>query len=541
MIRQSESERDLEVAFAESHSGRRLSIDREAGRTGSTGPISISPNSTCIPASSGAVPPSLPIRIKRPAGSSSTPSLVLPTIDGYTVSHSLLVDNIPTDSYGFMLDERFGISSLAYRNFEKAYAAKCERQVQRWAGIVPLEKGDLVIFPPSNEKIKRALRKGLPKSLRARAWYYYSGAQALHEQEPKRYVELVKLASLADNAPLCSQIESDISHTFANNRTFRLLPVVSPFGSAPSANLAEEPASHAALRRILLAVAHAYPSVSYATGLNVVAGTLLLVTQDEVRSFWIMCCILERLLPANYYTDMNLGCNVDLEVLSALIAWKLPEIHARLQKLDISLHILTSTWFTHLFVDQLPFETLLRLWDCFLHEGSKVLFRVALALFKLNQSTITAIEDSFELAAFIRNMPRRQLDIISLMEMAFNGIGGLSSSWLAEERARLLPSWRAKHAVRRFSRVSPAYCQAPASSRSFSLPSNPAQFAPLVIASRDQIAPAIPSQTPLRLALDDCQAETLFFERPQEMIDDCALSQLTLDSEADDDEEEQEQ
>lgn len=35
-----------------------------------------------------------PIAIRRPKG--STPSLVLPTVDGYTVSHSLAVDNLPT-------------------------------------------------------------------------------------------------------------------------------------------------------------------------------------------------------------------------------------------------------------------------------------------------------------------------------------------------------------------------------------------------------------------------------------------------------------
>lgn len=468
-----------------------------------------------------------PIAIRRPKG--STPNLVLPTVDGYTVSHSLAVDNLPTysesiichlhcrDSYGFILDERFGLNSLIYREFEQIYSIKLERQAKRWNSMVPRVKDDLVVFPPYSDSVKRALRKGLPRNLRPNAWYYYSGAQAKYDSEPKKYLELLKMASNSANSPLLDQIESEVSHTFANNPRFRTLVINTPFERAMNSGksgLVEEPASYLSLKRILLAIAYAFPFVGYTSGLNAIAATLLLVTQDEVRSFWIFQCILERLLPTNYYTEMNLGCNIDQEVLSALLAWKLPALHTKLQNLEISLHILTSAWFTHLFVDQLPFETLLRVWDSLLCEGSKVMFRIAFSLFKLHQQAILNIADPFELAAFIRHLPKRQLDAIQLMDVAFEGIGGLSSTWISDERARLLPNWKAKHAVRRFSRVSPAYCHATIRRET----PNSTLLTPVLISSAD--AP----EGALKLALEDSMP---LFERPEEIEESCCSSSVT--------------
>lgn len=448
---------------------------------------------------------SLPIPIRKPS-TMPTPNLVLPTIDGYTISHSLLMDNIPTDPYGFLLDERLvGTSLQSLKAFELEYSEKLERQAQRWASLVPVAKGDLAIFPPPSKKIKRALRKGLPKDLRPNAWFHYSGAQACQDAEPKRYVELIKLAKCQANFPLESQIDSDVSYTFANNRRFRTLKVHSPFLDLDP----EEYFAQFALKRVLLAIAHAFPEVSYTNGLNSIVAALLLVTENEQRSFWITYQILSTLLPENYYVDMNLGCNVDQDVLGALIAWKLPAVYRKLQTLEISLHLVTATWFTHLYVDQLPFESLLRVWDSFLLEGSKVLFRIALALFKINQNALLEISDPFELAAFIRRMPKRQVDTIELIDMAFNGIGWFSHSWLAQERRQAAPYWNAKHSVRRFSRVSPAYCQ---TFPSQSLLSNARDFNCCAPAVSENVE----SPAPFRLALmeDD---DSIIFEKPEEV------------------------
>ncbi len=48
----------------------------------------------------------------------------------------------------------------------------------------------------------------------------------------------------------------------------------------------------------------------------------------------------------------------------------------------------TRSWFGSLFCTALPAETAVRIWDVLLLEGPKILFRVALALFKVWLPTI---------------------------------------------------------------------------------------------------------------------------------------------------------
>ena len=44
---------------------------------------------------------------------------------------------------------------------------------------------------------------------------------------------------------------------------------------------------------------------------------------------------------------------------------------------------MTRSWFSSLFCTALPAETAVRIWDVLFLEGPKILFRVALALFKV--------------------------------------------------------------------------------------------------------------------------------------------------------------
>ena len=74
-----------------------------------------------------------------------------------------------------------------------------------------------------------------------------------------------------------------------------------------------------------------------------------------------------------------------------------------------------SHWFLIIFVDLLPPESTLRVWDVLFSEGSKVLFRVALALFKLFEHSLLEIKDPLELFQAIQNLPKKAIDCHNLM------------------------------------------------------------------------------------------------------------------------------
>jgi hypothetical protein len=44
-----------------------------------------------------------------------------------------------------------------------------------------------------------------------------------------------------------------------------------------------------------------------------------------------------------------------------------------------------SQWFMTIYAINFPFECTVRIWDIFMVEGRKILYRIALAIFKLNQ------------------------------------------------------------------------------------------------------------------------------------------------------------
>jgi hypothetical protein len=47
-----------------------------------------------------------------------------------------------------------------------------------------------------------------------------------------------------------------------------------------------------------------------------------------------------------------------------------------------------SPWFMTIYTVNFPFECTIRIWDIFFIEGSKILYRVALALFKLAEDSL---------------------------------------------------------------------------------------------------------------------------------------------------------
>jgi hypothetical protein len=96
-----------------------------------------------------------------------------------------------------------------------------------------------------------------------------------------------------------------------------------------------------------------------------------------------------------------------------------------------------TAWFMSCFIGTLPIESTLRVWDVFFYEGSKTLFRTALAIFKAGESEILAVTDPMEMFGVVQSMPRKMLDANGLLESCFkrrNGFNHLSQGAIDERR-----------------------------------------------------------------------------------------------------------
>lgn len=147
----------------------------------------------------------------------------------------------------------------------------------------------------------------------------------------------------------------------------------------------------------------------------IVAVALLLLDPED--AFWLLIAITEHQLN-NYYDAGLIGAQVDQFVLKDLLKHKAPDIHQHFEMNEVEITSLTLNWFMAIFIDSVPFETLLRIWDCFLLEGSKVLFRFALAILIINRESILTRTDTISMMKHIKDSTKHLIDVESLFKVS---------------------------------------------------------------------------------------------------------------------------
>ena len=117
----------------------------------------------------------------------------------------------------------------------------------------------------------------------------------------------------------------------------------------------------------------------------------------EECAFWLLCAITERLLPEHFTTEM-MGVRVDCLVLLDLLQSHTtlsPSLDA-LKEIGLDLEIVSTQWLLLAFVNALPTETALRLWDAFLVLGSRALLAGSVAMMHLLELPMREASGSFE-------------------------------------------------------------------------------------------------------------------------------------------------
>lgn len=113
---------------------------------------------------------------------------------------------------------------------------------------------------------------------------------------------------------------------------------------------------------------------------TIVAHILLLVEEED--TFWLMCCLIEDILPPTYYLSDFVGIRIDTLVLSNLVSTHFPKIDELLKEHDIDLSLILFNWFLSIFASVVHVKLLFRIWDLFFAEGDLVLFKVMLSMIK---------------------------------------------------------------------------------------------------------------------------------------------------------------
>lgn len=268
-----------------------------------------------------------------------------------------------------------------------------------------------------HKSLKRLVRQGVPKKSRPFVWPFVARIEQMKRGEQMGYYYSLLARKSWQNAEVQTSIRKDLTRTFPNHPLFR-------------SKVGEQ-----ILQRILTAYAVRNPELGYCQSMNFLAGVFMLILQEE-DVFWTLSRLIETILPIGYYCGDMLGVRIDMEVLKCLLAEKLPEVSQVLKTHHVDITACCSQWFLCLFVKTLPVETCLRVWDCLLFEGNKLLFRTALALFKLNQSRLLACEDTGMIYMCLQEMGKKLNDEELLVHVMFHGIGGLPKRKITKLRER---------------------------------------------------------------------------------------------------------
>ncbi|KAF0033015.1 TBC1 domain family member 10A [Scophthalmus maximus] len=258
-----------------------------------------------------------------------------------------------TDKYGFLGGNQYSDSG------EKEVRVEVARQREmKWIDMFNnWDKWIKHRFP----KVKLRCRKGIPSSLRSKAWQLLSNSQDLLDANRGKFEELEREQG---EAKWLDIIEKDLHRQFPFHEMF----------AARGGHGQQD------LYRILKAYTIYRPDEGYCQAQAPVAAVLLMHMPAE-QAFWCLVQICEKFLPGYYSAGLE-AIQLDGEIFFSLLRRTCPMAYRHLKKFKIDPILYMTEWFMCIFSRTLPWACVLRVWDMFFCEGVKIVFRVGLVLLK---------------------------------------------------------------------------------------------------------------------------------------------------------------
>ncbi|KAI4351206.1 hypothetical protein L6164_005585 [Bauhinia variegata] len=295
---------------------------------------------------------------------------------------------------------------------------------------------------PWKEELEVLVRGGVPMALRGELWQAFVGAKVRRveryyqdlltpENDSGSKMDQQNLQSADNNGEKNEdivsvpekwkgQIEKDLPRTFPGH------PALDEDGRN-------------ALRRLLTAYARHNPSVGYCQAMNFFAGLLLLLMPEE-NAFWTLMGILDDYFDG-YYSEEMVESQVDQLVFEELVRERFPKLVNHLDYLGVQVAWVTGPWFLSIFMNMLPWESVLRAWDVLLFEGNRVmLFKTALALMELYGPALVTTKDAGDAMTLLQSLAGSTFDSSQLVLTACMGYQNVNETRLKELRNKHRPA-----------------------------------------------------------------------------------------------------
>ncbi|PKA62863.1 hypothetical protein AXF42_Ash018857 [Apostasia shenzhenica] len=285
---------------------------------------------------------------------------------------------------------------------------------------------------PWKKELECLVRGGLPIGLRGEIWQAFVGVRVRKVDGYYRRLLSPEAKSgdmvLRENGSMSKellaekwkgQIEKDLPRTFPGH------PALDEDGRN-------------ALRRLLTAYARHKPSVGYCQAMNFFAGLLLLLMPEE-NAFWTLLGIMDDYFEG-YYSEEMIESQVDQLVFEDIVRVVFPKLVNHLDYLGVEVAWVSGPWFLSIFLNILPWESVLRVWDVLLFDGNRVmLFRTALALMELYGPALVTTKDAGDAVTLLQSLAGSTFDSSQLVLTACMGYQTIDEVRLLELREKYRP------------------------------------------------------------------------------------------------------
>jgi hypothetical protein len=164
------------------------------------------------------------------------------------------------------------------------------------------------------------------------------------------------------------------------------------------------------LYRVLRTFSSIDKTVGYCQGMNFIAGFLLLISDfNEVDSFYMMLNLFSETFSDNFgirgfFTEDFPLLNAYLYVFDHYFEKEFPLLFNHFKELEIPHEVWIAKWFQTLYTICLPFNILIRFWDCLFSSGLQFLISFSLALVQQLEIDLLKLTDAFDVIDYFKKM-----------------------------------------------------------------------------------------------------------------------------------------
>ena len=134
------------------------------------------------------------------------------------------------------------------------------------------------------------------------------------------------------------------------------------------------------LKNVLTAVGFIRPEIGYCQGMNFIAGALVNLIDNEEKTFWIFLCFIDNIKLNLLYLKNMPDFLIRVYQLKKLIEFYFPKLGNHLKRNQINIDLFFSKWLLTIFSNYLPFDVLYKIWDVFIIDKWKALFKFCMIL-----------------------------------------------------------------------------------------------------------------------------------------------------------------